>query len=106
MTEHGGADANRRFNPGRQEATGLRRLLEARRGCARGGRNAELPPATTYAPDLNDIERTGGDLKRRHMAHRTFKNACDLACAIHAAAGQPNKKRQTTPPCDKLNTAA
>jgi len=59
-----------------------------------------------YAPELNAIERTWRDLKRHHLAHRTFKDAADLGRAIHAAVKQLNEERQTPHPCDKLNKAA
>ena len=59
-----------------------------------------------YAPELNDIERTWRDLKRHHLAHRTFKDAADLTTAIHAAVRCLNKERQMHHPCDKLNKAA
>lgn len=59
-----------------------------------------------YAPELNAIERSWRDLKRHHLAHRTFKDAADLACAIHAAVKQLNKERMNPHPCGKLNKAA
>ena len=59
-----------------------------------------------YAPELNDIERRWRDLKRHHLAHRTFRDAADLTTTIHAAVKQINKERQTPHPCDKLNKAA
>ncbi len=59
-----------------------------------------------YAPELNAIERTWRDLKRHHLAHRTFKDAADLTATIHAAVRQLNKERQTPHPCDNLNKAA
>jgi len=59
-----------------------------------------------YAPELNDIERTWRDLKRHHLAHRTFKDAADLTCAIHAAVKQLNKERMNPHPCNKLEKAA
>jgi transposase len=59
-----------------------------------------------YAPELNDIERTWRDLKRHHLAHRTFQDAADLTCAIHAAVKQLNKERMNPHPCDKLEKAA
>jgi hypothetical protein len=39
----------------------------------------------TYAPELNDIERSWRDLKRHHLAHRTFRGADDLDAALHHA---------------------
>ncbi len=59
-----------------------------------------------YAPELNDIERTWRDLKRHHLAHRTFKDAADLTGTIHAAVKQLNKERMTTHSCDNLEKAA
>ena len=59
-----------------------------------------------YAPELNDIERSWRDLKRHHLAHRTFKDAGDLTTTIHAAVKQLNKERMNPHPCDKLNKAA
>lgn len=59
-----------------------------------------------YAPELNAIERSWRDLKRHHLAHRTFKDADDLTRAIHTAVKQLNRERQTTHPCDRLNKAA
>jgi len=59
-----------------------------------------------YAPELNRIERTWHDLKRRHLAHHTFQDAAHLTCAIHAVFKQLNEERQTPRPCDKLNKAA
>ena len=59
-----------------------------------------------YAPELSDIERTWRDLKRHHLAHRTFKDATDLDTGIRDAVKRFNKERQTSHPCDKLNKAA
>ena len=59
-----------------------------------------------YAPELNAIERSWRDLKRHHLAHRTFKDAADLTKATHAAVKQLNRERQTPHPCDRLNKAA
>ena len=59
-----------------------------------------------YAPELNDIERSWRDLKRHHLAHRTFKDASDLDTGIRDAVKQLNTERQTPHPCDKLNKAA
>ena len=36
-----------------------------------------------YAPELNMIEATWRDLKRHHLAHRTFRDTDDLNQAIH-----------------------
>ncbi len=59
-----------------------------------------------YAPELNDIERSWRDLKRHHLAHRTFKDASDLDTGIRDAVKQLNTERQTPHTCDKLNKAA
>ena len=59
-----------------------------------------------YAPELNDIERSWRDLKRYHLAHRTFKDASDLDTGIRDAVKRLNTERQMPHPCDKLNKAA
>ncbi len=59
-----------------------------------------------YAPELNDIERSWRDLKRHHLAHRTFRDAADLDTSLRDAVKRLNKERQTPRPCDKLNKAA
>ncbi len=59
-----------------------------------------------YAPELNRIERSWRDLKRHHLAHRTFKDASDLDTGIRDAVKKLNTERQTPHPCDKLNKAA
>lgn len=59
-----------------------------------------------YAPELNDIELKWRDLKRHHLAHRTFEDAAHLDRAIHQAVNSLNAERQTTHPCDKLQIAA
>ena len=59
-----------------------------------------------YAPELNRIERTWRDLKRHHLAHKTFKAAADLECAIRAAVKDLNQERKMPCPCDKLKRAA
>jgi transposase len=46
-----------------------------------------------HSPDLNAIERSWRDLKRHHLAHRTFKGMTDLASAIHDAAKRLKKER-------------
>ena len=50
-----------------------------------------------YAPELNDIEVLWRDLKRHHLAHRTFTGPEDLDCAIHAAVAAPNAERRRHP---------
>lgn len=47
-----------------------------------------------YAPELNDIERVWCDLKRHHLAHKTFTSPEDLAEAIHEAVLKRNAKRR------------
>ena len=59
-----------------------------------------------YAPELNDIEVTWRDLKRHHLAHRTFQDAPNLDIAIHEAVQNLNAERQKRNPCDKLRIAA
>ena len=59
-----------------------------------------------YAPELNRIERTWRDLKRHHLAHKTFKAAGDLECAIRAAVKTLNQERQVPHPCEDLKRAA
>ena len=59
-----------------------------------------------YAPELNAIEGTWRDLKRHHLAHRTFRNAGDLDRAIHKAVAEMNKERAVMHPCHSLPKAA
>ena len=59
-----------------------------------------------YAPELNRIERTWRDLKRHHLAHKTFKTPRDLECVIRAAVDTLNQERRMPLPCDKLGRAA
>lgn len=47
-----------------------------------------------YAPELNDIERCWRDLKRHHLANRTFADTEDLDRAIHRAVARLNQERQ------------
>jgi transposase len=47
-----------------------------------------------YAPELNDIERVWRDLKRHHLAHRTFTGPEDLTRAIHEAVMKRNAERR------------
>jgi transposase len=53
-----------------------------------------------YAPELNDIERSWRDLKRHHLAHRTFTSPDHLDATIHEAVAAMNHERhpQTWPP--------
>jgi len=50
-----------------------------------------------YAPELNDIEIVWGDLKARHLAHRTFTDVDSLHSAIHNAVGELNSARNRDP---------
>lgn len=50
-----------------------------------------------YAPELNDIEPTWRDLKRHHLAHRTFTGPDDLDRAIHDAVTKLNAERNRDP---------
>lgn len=57
-----------------------------------------------YAPELNPIEPVWRDLKRHHLAHRTFLDADHLERAIHEAVEERNRGRAH--PCDNLRTVA
>ena len=46
------------------------------------------------------------DLKRRHLAHRTFRTAAELDQAIHQAIANINQKRSHMHPCRNLPMAA
>jgi transposase len=46
-----------------------------------------------YAPELNPIERVWRDLKRHHLAHKTFTDREDLANAIHETVRTLNTER-------------
>ena len=59
----------------------------------------------TYAPELNDIERSWRDLKRHHLAHRTFRGADDLDAALHRAVVALNAERRA-PACAVVTEAA
>src|SRR5512146_1324166 len=50
-----------------------------------------------YAPELNDIEAVWRDLKRHHLAHRTFTNADRVDRAIHEAVIERNEERSSNP---------
>jgi len=50
-----------------------------------------------YAPELNDIEAVWRDLKRYHLAHRTFTGPEDLDRAIHNAVAALNAERSRHP---------
>jgi hypothetical protein len=58
------------------------------------------------APELNPIEGTWRDLKRHHLAHRTFRDAGDLDRAIHQAIAELNHERAVTHPCRDLSSPA
>ena len=57
-----------------------------------------------YAPELNDIERSWGDLKRHFLEHQTFVDIDHLDRAIHKAIADMNHERQ--PLCTNLRIAA
>ena len=59
-----------------------------------------------YAPELNAIENTWRDLKRHHLAHRTFRNMSELNRAIHQAVTNLNQERSHMHPCHNLPMAA
>lgn len=59
-----------------------------------------------YAPELNDIEPAWRDLKRHHLAHRTFADANDLDTAIHRSVSNMNHERAKTHSCDSPRIAA
>ena len=46
-----------------------------------------------YTPELNDIEVVWGNLKARHLAHRTFADPDHLETAIHHAVTALNAQR-------------
>ena len=48
-------------------------------------------------PELNDIEAVWRDLKRYHLAHRTFTGPEALDRAIHDAAAALNAERSRHP---------
>jgi transposase len=58
-----------------------------------------------YAPELNDIEVSWRDLKRHHLAHRTFADANELDRTIRQAVADLNQERQANP-CDSSRIAA
>ena len=47
-----------------------------------------------YAPEINPIERVWRDLKRHHLAHRTFIGREDLTEAIHESVRTLNTERK------------
>jgi transposase len=58
-----------------------------------------------YAPELNDIERSWRDLKRHHLANRSFRSVDDLDNQIHRAVRDMNQER-AKPVCHDLRIAA
>ena len=50
-----------------------------------------------HAPELYHIEPTWRDLKRHHLAHRTFTGPVDLDRAIHDAVAALNAERNRDP---------
>ena len=59
-----------------------------------------------YAPELNEIERAWRNLKRHHLAHRTFVDVDDLETTIHRSVSDMNCERAKTNSCDNLRIAA
>ena len=57
-----------------------------------------------YAPELNDIERSWGDLKRHFLAHQTFANTDHLDRAIHQGIAEMNQERRP-PVCTNFRIA-
>ena len=66
--------------------------LTARALAARPWLTVEWLPK--YAPELNAIERCWRDLKRHHLANRTFVDADDLDRTIRCAVATLNQERQ------------
>jgi transposase len=58
-----------------------------------------------YAPELNDVERSWRDLKRHHLAHRTFRDADDLDAGIRDAVQALNRERRARV-CASISRAA
>ncbi len=59
-----------------------------------------------YAPELNDIELAWRDLKRHHLAHRTFADAEQLQQTIHQSVTAMNRERVRPYSCDSQRIAA
>jgi transposase len=59
-----------------------------------------------YAPELNDIELSWRDLKRHHLAHRTFRDTALLDLAIHTAVDDMNRERTRRLTCESPRIAA
>jgi hypothetical protein len=62
-------------------------------GCAELEQGRMVP---RYAPELNDIEQSWGDLKRHHLAHRTFQDAREPDAAINAGVDGLNQERRVS----------
>jgi transposase len=65
----------------------------------------ELNDPELNDPELNDIERSWRDLKRHHLANRTFQSRADLDDQIHHAVHAMNRER-AKPMCHDLRIAA
>lgn len=59
-----------------------------------------------YAPELNEIELAWRDLKRNHLAHRTFVDAEHLEATVHGSVADLNRERMKAHSCDNLRIAA
>lgn len=59
-----------------------------------------------YSPELNDIELSWRDLKRHHLAHRTFRDTAVLDLTIHTAVDDMNRERARRLMCDSPRIAA
>lgn len=96
----------------------MRALLRARQGRPdkrpdelaeleeRGSGRAILDYCRVATEICTEVERAWRDLKRHHLAHRTFKSTDELACVIHTAVRCLNKERMMIHPYDKLDKAA
>jgi transposase len=58
-----------------------------------------------HTSELNDIELCWRDLKRHHLAHRTFADAAELDQAILDAVDDLDQERRVDP-CDRSRIAA
>jgi hypothetical protein len=81
-----------------------RAKLTAKALCQRPWLTVEWLPK--YAPELNDIERSWRDLKRHHLAHRTFTDADDLDITIHRSVANMNHERRPALSCHSPQMAA
>ena len=59
-----------------------------------------------FAPELNLIEAAWRDLKRHHLARRTFRDTDDLDQAIHQAIAALDKECTGLHSCRNLPKAA